>query len=95
MRLLSAPLDPVMDLVTRSADLNASHCLATYSKVRSSLSNCASKLAVLALSGGMWLAASQRACRVRNVLYPFIEPGRVFLQTLEVPKKHFDRALAQ
>ena len=38
-----------------------SHCSATYAKVRASLSNCASILAVLALSGAMWLATSRRA----------------------------------
>ncbi|MNF00801.1 hypothetical protein D3C80_1996880 [compost metagenome] len=66
MWLFSAPLNPAMDLVTSSADLNANHCLATYSKVRTSLSRCASILAVLALSGAIWLATSRRAPRAMS-----------------------------
>ena len=58
MWLFSAPVKPEMDLVTRSADLNANHCSATYAKVRSSLSNCALILAVLALSGAVCLPGS-------------------------------------
>ena len=45
MCLFSAALNPEMDLVTHSADLNANHCLATYSKVRTSLRRCGSILA--------------------------------------------------
>jgi hypothetical protein len=53
MWLFSAPLNPEKDLVTSSADLNVSHCSATYSKVRTSLSSYASILAVWALSGAV------------------------------------------
>lgn len=50
MWLFSAPLNPEMDLVTSSADLNVNHCSAQYAKVCSSLSNFTSILVVLAVT---------------------------------------------